>query len=830
MTSPLPGSACRPNHSRVSGMPTSTRTPKAARLLSTLRHSSALSTWPRTSTERSTVSPRRDGSCWTSCCTPSSTTSTFTPPLSQAARLWATSPKSNRHDAGRQPEGSVSYVSGRSPRTAGSVGPCRRPRLGGAALTTALGPPSTVWRPGGGIRLPPRLNPEHYRTAKSFRDVIYVRSGRARRLSGGDYLQRTIPNYFQRRRSLYSMLAIRLQRFGRKKSPIYRVAVQEDDPSSGRVSVVAYVGTFNAHAKKANLNKEDLGFYLKNGAQPTPRVVRILNDEGIELPAWLKQSKEEPIAAVETNTEAPAAIAETPAEKPAATEESPADAPAATDETPTADEPPAADETPTQELAAPAVPPTYESAAAAETPEEPAADNETPTEAPAATDETPTGEPGADITHAACGRTGCTGAIVDGYCDVCGSPVDATSLVAAAAAASAAAPASQSRDVGGVTTCSQPGCTGTIVDGYCDVCGSPADATSLVAAGAAASGAAPASQSRDVGGVTTCSQPGCTGTIVDGYCDVCGSPADATSLVAAAAAASGAAPASQSRDVGGVTTCSQPGRTGAIVDGYCDVCGSPADATSLLAAAAASGAVPASQSRGVGGVTTCTQPGCTGTIVDGYCDVCGSPADATSLVAAGAAASAAPPAPAARPRRTAVRRLVGVAAVLFLLASAVAFYRIVPGFSASGPAPSMTVSSAPTAGAQSPGGLLSNAGPTPASNSPINPTSAATPGARATTGSGGAANAIQVEDFAGSAKPFQTVAIHGTYRGGSDTFVQVQHWQAGTWVPFPVPAKTDNSGRFTARVEIPQPGRHRLRVIDLDTGATSKPFVLVIKA
>src|SRR5215218_7445143 len=733
MTSPLPGSACRPNHSRVSGMPTSTRTPKAARLLSTLRHSSALSTWPRTSTERSTVSPRRDGSCWTSCCTPSSTTSTFTPPLSQAARLWATSPKSNRHDAGRQPEGSVSYVSGRSPRTAGSVGPCRRPRLGGAALTTALGPPSTVWRPGGGIRLPPRLNPEHYRTAKSFRDVIYVRSGRARRLSGGDYLQRTIPNYFQRRRSLYSMLAIRLQRFGRKKSPIYRVAVQEDDPSSGRVIVVAYVGTFNAHAKKANLNKEDLGFYLKNGAQPTPRVVRILNDEGIELPAWLKQSKEEPIAAVETNTEETAAIAETPADKPAAAEESPAeapaatdetpadelaatdetsteeaaatidtppgpgespadkptaaeeyptDAPAATDETPAADEPPAADETSTQELAAPAVPPTYESAAAAETPEEPAADNETPTEAPAATDETPTGEPGADITHAACGRTGCTGAIVDGYCDVCGSPVDATSLVAAAAAASAAAPASQSRDVGGVTTCSQPGCTGTIVDGYCDVCGSPADATSLVAAGAAASGAAPASQSRDVGGVTTCSQPGCTGTIVDGYCDVCGSPADATSLVAAAAAASGAAPASQSRDVGGVTTCSQPGCTGTIVDGYCDVCGSPADATSLLAAAAASGAVPASQSRGVGGVTTCTQPGCTGTIVDGYCDVCGSPADATSLVAAGAAASAAPPAPAARPRRTAVRRLVGVAAVLFLLASAVAFYRIVPGFSA----------------------------------------------------------------------------------------------------------------------------------------------------
>ena len=28
-------------------------------------------------------------------------------------------------------------------------------------------------------------------------------------------------------------------------------------------------------------------------------------------------------------------------------------------------------------------------------------------------------------------------------------------------------------------------------------------------------------------------------------------------------------------------------------------------------------------------MTRCTQPGCTGTIVDGYCDVCGSPPDAT---------------------------------------------------------------------------------------------------------------------------------------------------------------------------------------------------------
>ncbi len=60
-----------------------------------------------------------------------------------------------------------------------------------------------------------------------------------------------------------------------------------------------------------------------------------------------------------------------------------------------------------------------------------------------------------------------------------------------------------------MTRCTQPGCPGTIVDGYCDVCGSPG-----------LSGPAPAA-ARPPG---ACTQPGCTGTVVDGYCDVCGTP------------------------------------------------------------------------------------------------------------------------------------------------------------------------------------------------------------------------------------------------------------------------------------------------------------------
>lgn len=86
------------------------------------------------------------------------------------------------------------------------------------------------------------------------------------------------------------MLAIRMQRLGRKALPTYRLAVQESQrhPSSGRV--VAYVGNYNPHTKAVSLDTEKIDFYLKNGAQPTPRVVRLLSDQKVALPAWVKQA------------------------------------------------------------------------------------------------------------------------------------------------------------------------------------------------------------------------------------------------------------------------------------------------------------------------------------------------------------------------------------------------------------------------------------------------------------------------------------------------------------------------------------------------------------
>jgi small subunit ribosomal protein S16 len=84
------------------------------------------------------------------------------------------------------------------------------------------------------------------------------------------------------------MLAIRLQRVGRKGYPVYRLAVQEAQrhPSSGRV--VAYVGSYNPHTKEATIQAEVAQKYLDNGAQPSPRVVKLLKDGGVKMPSWVK--------------------------------------------------------------------------------------------------------------------------------------------------------------------------------------------------------------------------------------------------------------------------------------------------------------------------------------------------------------------------------------------------------------------------------------------------------------------------------------------------------------------------------------------------------------
>ncbi|WP_084509340.1 serine/threonine-protein kinase [Nocardia pseudovaccinii] len=115
-------------------------------------------------------------------------------------------------------------------------------------------------------------------------------------------------------------------------------------------------------------------------------------------------------------------------------------------------------------------------------------------------------------------------------------------------------------------TCNEPGCGGTIEDGYCAVCGTaPAEATTV---------SAEIPIRHEVSSkALACAEPGCTGTIAGGYCDACGT-----------------APAESRQAI-----CAEPGCGGNIVDGYCDACGTaPAGNSGTSALSARSGSTRAS--------------------------------------------------------------------------------------------------------------------------------------------------------------------------------------------------------------------------------------------
>jgi len=71
------------------------------------------------------------------------------------------------------------------------------------------------------------------------------------------------------------MLKIRLQRFGKKKAPIYRIAVME---KSKRLlsEPVERLGFYNPKTKELVLNKERAEYWQSKGAQPSSTVAALL--------------------------------------------------------------------------------------------------------------------------------------------------------------------------------------------------------------------------------------------------------------------------------------------------------------------------------------------------------------------------------------------------------------------------------------------------------------------------------------------------------------------------------------------------------------------------
>jgi small subunit ribosomal protein S16 len=73
------------------------------------------------------------------------------------------------------------------------------------------------------------------------------------------------------------MLMIRLARFGAKKKPTYRVVVIEKERARDS-RAVEVVGHYNPVTQPAEvkLDHERIGYWMKNGAQPSDTVARLL--------------------------------------------------------------------------------------------------------------------------------------------------------------------------------------------------------------------------------------------------------------------------------------------------------------------------------------------------------------------------------------------------------------------------------------------------------------------------------------------------------------------------------------------------------------------------
>jgi hypothetical protein len=361
--------------------------------------------------------------------------------------------------------------------------------------------------------------------------------------------------------------------------------------------------------------------------------------------------------------------------------------------------------------------------------------------------------------------------------------------------------------------------------------------------------------------MTACTQPGCTGTIIDGYCDVCGSPASAAPFVSAAAAASVTSPAPA--DEPGLTavpaSTPAPARVDEGIPTLFDLRWSPETTDSIdiqgsreveatlqwliePAVAEVEDGVTAEPEPAVAevedGVTAEPEPA-VAEVEDG---VTAEPEPAVAEVEDGVTAEPEPAvaeveegvtAPAGLQHDDTVKR----PAVSAVFSGGRHQRPQLPEQKVLEPEPVQTPAkktrlgylalAATALAALLIGGLLfaaSRDGGVTARSVPT-VTATATPTVSQPTNK----PTIQLEDLPKSARPFETVRIQGTYRGGADTFLRVQRWEGGKWLAFPVPTKTDQSGQFIAHVEFGQPGRYQLRVLDPGSGTASKPFVLVIK-
>jgi small subunit ribosomal protein S16 len=114
------------------------------------------------------------------------------------------------------------------------------------------------------------------------------------------------------------MLAIKLQRIGKKHQPSYRLVVAERR-SKMAAPPTEDLGAYNPFTKQAKFNKERVAHWLKIGAQPTVTAHNILVKEGLLSVSKLAVKMKKKAAGAENAAPAGApAAAAAPAPAPAA--------------------------------------------------------------------------------------------------------------------------------------------------------------------------------------------------------------------------------------------------------------------------------------------------------------------------------------------------------------------------------------------------------------------------------------------------------------------------------------------------------------------------------
>lgn len=106
------------------------------------------------------------------------------------------------------------------------------------------------------------------------------------------------------------MLAIKLQRIGKKHQPSYRLVVAESR-SKMAAPPVEDLGSYSPFTKKMTVKKDRIAYWIKAGAQPTVTTHNLLVKEGVlttkkiavKMPKAVIKEKEAPVAEAKATTE-----------------------------------------------------------------------------------------------------------------------------------------------------------------------------------------------------------------------------------------------------------------------------------------------------------------------------------------------------------------------------------------------------------------------------------------------------------------------------------------------------------------------------------------------